>query len=126
MFMHASCFLLLFIMPGMLLPNCGTIAAEVDWCLPYKGEFVHRKQQKRAMWFLLVITHMCLLQAANAGGVAVSGLEMSQNAMRLQWTSEEVDNKLKVKQYICGVFVPTLAWVYPYQVSFQVYTLLCT
>ena len=39
---------------------------------------------------------MCLLQAANAGGVAVSGLEMSQNAMRLQWTSEEVDNKLKV------------------------------
>ena len=37
-----------------------------------------------------------LLQAANAGGVAVSGLEMSQNAMRLQWTSEEVDNKLKV------------------------------
>ncbi|KAA6422213.1 MAG: glutamate dehydrogenase [Trebouxia sp. A1-2] len=34
-------------------------------------------------------------KAANAGGVAVSGLEMSQNAMRLQWTSEEVDNKLK-------------------------------
>lgn len=39
---------------------------------------------------------MVVLQAANAGGVAVSGLEMSQNAMRLQWTSEEVDNKLKV------------------------------
>lgn len=35
------------------------------------------------------------VQAANAGGVAVSGLEMSQNAMRLQWTTEEVDNKLK-------------------------------
>lgn len=34
-------------------------------------------------------------KAANAGGVAVSGLEMSQNAMRLQWTSEEVDKKLK-------------------------------
>ncbi|MBO4633589.1 MAG: glutamate dehydrogenase, partial [Lentisphaeria bacterium] len=33
-------------------------------------------------------------KAANAGGVATSGLEMSQNAMRLGWTSEEVDNKL--------------------------------
>lgn len=33
-------------------------------------------------------------KAANAGGVAVSGLEMSQNAMRLSWTAEEVDNKL--------------------------------
>ena len=33
-------------------------------------------------------------KAANAGGVAVSGLEMSQNAMRLSWTSEEVDVKL--------------------------------
>ena len=34
-------------------------------------------------------------KAANAGGVAVSGLEMSQNSMRLHWTKEEVDNKLK-------------------------------
>ncbi|MGL1891853.1 MAG: NADP-specific glutamate dehydrogenase [Spirochaetaceae bacterium] len=34
-------------------------------------------------------------KAANAGGVAVSGLEMSQNSMRLAWTSEEVDAKLK-------------------------------
>ncbi|MUP37154.1 NADP-specific glutamate dehydrogenase [Labilibaculum sp. 44] len=34
-------------------------------------------------------------KAANAGGVAVSGLEMSQNAMRLSWTREEVDNQLK-------------------------------
>lgn len=42
---------------------------------------------------------------------------MSQNAMRLQWTTEEVDNKLKVSQFMCGVFVPTLAWVYPYNVS---------
>jgi glutamate dehydrogenase (NADP+) len=33
-------------------------------------------------------------KAANAGGVATSGLEMSQNAMRLSWTREEVDNKL--------------------------------
>lgn len=34
-------------------------------------------------------------KAANAGGVAVSALEMSQNSMRLSWTFEEVDAKLK-------------------------------
>ncbi len=33
-------------------------------------------------------------KASNAGGVAVSGLEMSQNSMRLNWTREEVDNHL--------------------------------
>jgi glutamate dehydrogenase/leucine dehydrogenase len=35
-------------------------------------------------------------KAANAGGVATSGLEMSQNSMRLNWSREEVDNKLQV------------------------------
>ncbi|MCL2649985.1 MAG: NADP-specific glutamate dehydrogenase [Candidatus Azobacteroides sp.] len=34
-------------------------------------------------------------KAANAGGVATSGLEMTQNSMRLSWTREEVDEKLK-------------------------------
>ncbi|MDA3941219.1 MAG: NADP-specific glutamate dehydrogenase [Spirochaetia bacterium] len=33
-------------------------------------------------------------KAANAGGVATSGLEMSQNSMRIAWSREEVDNKL--------------------------------
>ncbi|PLC49177.1 NADP-specific glutamate dehydrogenase [Pollutimonas subterranea] len=33
-------------------------------------------------------------KASNAGGVAVSGLEMSQNSQRLHWTREQVDNKL--------------------------------
>lgn len=33
-------------------------------------------------------------KAANAGGVATSGLEMSQNSLRLSWTREEVDNRL--------------------------------
>jgi glutamate dehydrogenase (NADP+) len=33
-------------------------------------------------------------KAANAGGVAVSGLEQSQNALRLSWTREEVDGRL--------------------------------
>ena len=35
-------------------------------------------------------------KAVNAGGVAVSGLEMSQNSMRYSWTAEEVDAKLKM------------------------------
>jgi len=34
-------------------------------------------------------------KAANAGGVATSGLEMTQNSMRLPWTREEVDNRLR-------------------------------
>jgi glutamate dehydrogenase (NADP+) len=34
-------------------------------------------------------------KASNAGGVATSGLEMSQNSLRMNWTREEVDNKLK-------------------------------
>lgn len=34
-------------------------------------------------------------KAANAGGVATSGLEMSQNSIRLSWTREEVENKLR-------------------------------
>src|SRR5690606_19399084 len=33
-------------------------------------------------------------KASNAGGVATSGLEMSQNAMRMSWTAEEVDERL--------------------------------
>jgi glutamate dehydrogenase (NADP+) len=35
-------------------------------------------------------------KAANAGGVAVSGLEMAQNSMRYGWTREEVDNRLRI------------------------------
>ena len=38
---------------------------------------------------------VCPSKAVNAGGVATSGLEMTQNSERLTWTKEEVDNKLK-------------------------------
>ncbi len=38
-------------------------------------------------------------KAANAGGVATSGLEMSQNSLRLAWTFEEVDERLKKIMY---------------------------
>lgn len=41
-------------------------------------------------------------KAANAGGVATSGLEMSQNSMRYSWTFEEVDGKLK--SIMTGIF----------------------
>lgn len=45
-----------------------------------------------------VFTHAKILfapgKASNAGGVATSGLEMSQNSLRLSWTSEEVDQRL--------------------------------
>ena len=34
-------------------------------------------------------------KAANAGGVATSGLEMAQNSMRLRWPREEVDHRLR-------------------------------
>lgn len=49
----------------------------------------HRKEsQGQAIWYAPG-------KAANAGGVAVSGLEMAQNSQRITWTSEEVDQKLK-------------------------------
>ena len=34
-------------------------------------------------------------KAANAGGVSVSGLEQSQNSLRIYWSREEVDNRLR-------------------------------
>ena len=68
----------------------------------------HRKEKKgEAIWYApgeyLQLSPLCLDyidmynsgKAANAGGVAVSGLEMAQNSQRISWTSEEVDNKLK-------------------------------
>jgi glutamate dehydrogenase (NADP+) len=40
-------------------------------------------------------------KAANAGGVAVSGLEMAQNSARIKWTTEEVDERLKLIMKNC-------------------------
>ena len=40
-------------------------------------------------------------KAVNAGGVATSGLEMSQNSMRLSWTADEVDRRLH--QIMAGI-----------------------
>ena len=54
----------------------------------------------------------CPGKASNAGGVAVSGLEMSQNSARLSWTFEEVDGRLQ--QIMAGIFqsVDTAAKTY--------------
>ena len=46
-------------------------------------------------------------KAVNAGGVATSGLEMSQNSMRYSWTAEEVDAKLH--QIMCNIFHSSVA-----------------
>ena len=46
----------------------------------------------------LLLEHKVLFapgKASNAGGVATSGLEMSQNSLRLSWSREEVDQKLQ-------------------------------
>ena len=48
-----------------------------------------------ANYFIENGVHYCPGKAANAGGVAVSALEMSQNAQRLSWSKEEVDQKLE-------------------------------
>lgn len=47
-------------------------------------------------------------KASNAGGVATSGLEMSQNAMRLSWPREEVDKRLL--EIMCGIHAQCLKY----------------
>lgn len=69
----------------LLIKNGVKYIAEVSnmGCTPEAVEAFHTKKLPFAPG-----------KAANAGGVAVSGLEMSQNAMKLNWTNEEVDAKL--------------------------------
>ena len=52
---------------------------------------------EEAQKFLRSKKHMLFApaKAANAGGVAISGLEMSQNSLRLSWDTEEMDNRLQ-------------------------------
>lgn len=54
--------------------------------MPTTNEAIDVLKQKKVV--------LCPAKAANAGGVAVSGLEMAQNSMRTSWTREEVDAKL--------------------------------
>ena len=63
----------------------------------YYIEVANMPTTNDALEFLRQQKHMIVApsKAVNAGGVAVSGLEMSQNSERLVWTAEEVDEKLK-------------------------------
>jgi len=63
--------------------NMGSTQAAID-------VFEHNRREcgAEAIWYAPG-------KAANCGGVAVSGLEMAQNSQRLQWSPEEVDEKLK-------------------------------
>ena len=61
----------------------------------YVGEVANMPSTpEAAQLFIDNKIHYAPGKAANAGGVATSGLEMSQNAMRLSWTREEVDERL--------------------------------
>jgi len=63
----------------------------------YYMEVANMPTTNEALAYLMSQEHMIVApaKAVNAGGVAVSGLEMSQNSERLSWSAEEVDQKLK-------------------------------
>lgn len=64
----------------------GCICVSEGANMPSTPEAIHAYQQAKILY--------APGKASNAGGVATSGLEMSQNAIRLSWTREEVDQKL--------------------------------
>lgn len=65
----------------------GVICVSEGANMPCTPEAVHVLQKNDVMF--------APGKASNAGGVATSGLEMSQNSLRLNWTRDEVDNRLK-------------------------------
>jgi len=69
---------------SLLKNGCQVVAEGAN--MPCTLEAVHRFLDARILY--------APGKAANAGGVAVSGLEMAQNSMRLNWTREEVDARL--------------------------------
>ena len=69
-----------------LVDNC-VIAVTEGANMPTTPEAIKVFQDARILY--------CPGKASNAGGVAVSGLEMTQNSERLRWSREEVDNKLR-------------------------------
>ncbi|UXX79724.1 NADP-specific glutamate dehydrogenase [Reichenbachiella carrageenanivorans] len=70
----------------MLIDN-GCIGVFEGANMPTTEEAIHLIREKRVMF--------TPGKASNAGGVATSGLEMTQNSIRIPWTREEVDSKLK-------------------------------
>jgi glutamate dehydrogenase (NADP+) len=70
-----------------LLVKNGCICVAEGANMPSTPEAIHEFQKANILF--------APGKASNAGGVATSGLEMSQNSLRLSWTREEVDEKLK-------------------------------
>ena len=68
----------------LLANGCWCVAEGAN--MPSTPEAIHAFQQARILY--------SPGKASNAGGVATSGLEMTQNSMRLRWTEEEVDERL--------------------------------
>ena len=70
----------------------------VDNGIKYYLEVANMPTTKEALALLMQQKNMIIApsKAVNAGGVAVSALEMSQNSERLHWSAEEVDEQLKV------------------------------
>ena len=69
---------------GLIKNGCIAVAEGAN--MPVTPEATHLLQQANVMFGVG--------KAANAGGVATSGLEMSQNSLRLNWTREEVEERL--------------------------------
>ncbi len=71
---------------NMLIKN-GCIAVAEGANMPSTPEAIHAFHEAKILF--------APGKASNAGGVATSGLEMSQNSLRISWTREEVDERLK-------------------------------
>jgi glutamate dehydrogenase (NADP+) len=71
----------------------GAIGVAEGANMPSDADAVHYLKDKKVLFGPA--------KAANAGGVAVSGLEQTQNSMRLSWTAKEVDDRLK--QIMLGI-----------------------
>lgn len=78
---------------SIVLTKNGVIAVAEGANMPSEYDAVHHLLEKKVLF--------APAKAANAGGVAVSGLEQTQNSMRLSWTAEEVDERLK--QIMLGI-----------------------
>jgi glutamate dehydrogenase (NADP+) len=72
---------------ALTLVNNGVIAVGEGANMPTTMEGIEQFQKGRILY--------CPGKASNAGGVACSGLEMSQNSLRLSWSREEVDTRLQ-------------------------------
>ena len=68
--------------------NMGCSQDAIDVFETHRREHLTASGSEQGIWYAPG-------KAANAGGVAVSGLEMAQNSQRISWTKEEVDGRLK-------------------------------